>query len=49
MIIIPGYARVDAGCAAAATTDATKKLMNKSLTVLEENKIIVQQVVFKIS
>ena len=46
MIIIPGYARVDA---AATTTDASKKLMNKSLTVLEVNKIIVQQVVFKIS
>ena len=29
--------------------DATKKLMNKSLTVLEVNKIILQQVIFKIS
>ena len=34
---------------ATTATDASKKLMNKSLTVLDVNKIIVQQVVFEIS
>ena len=32
-----------------ASADPSNKLMNKSLTVLEVNKIIVQQVIFEIS
>ena len=34
---------------ATTATDASKKLMNKSLTVLDVNKIIEQLVVFEIS
>ena len=34
---------------ATTATDASKKLMNKSLTVLDVNKIIEQLVIFEIS